>query len=102
MNMDLNMNTVDALSELGEWKGVVAYPNKLTLKILKHVRYAATEEASVTLYRKGTGDILSVDSLLKGHFGEDATLPEVLYKSTYSKYEKPNYITESVDLILDD
>ncbi len=87
------MNAVDALSERGEWKEVVAYPNykisimgavlnKRTLKILKHFRYAAAEEASVTLYRTGKGDILSVDWLLKVHFGVNATLPDVLYNTT--------------------
>ena len=84
------MEEINRLSELGEWTDVVAYPNykissqgavmnKRTLKILKHFKYAAMEASSVTLYRKGTGDILSVDSFLKDQFGEDATLPEVLY-----------------------
>ena len=99
------MNTVNALSELGEWTDVVAYPNyrisskgaasnKRTLKILKHFRYAATEEASVTLYRKGMGDILSVESLLKDHFGENATLPEVLYENHKIVEVAPEFLSD--------
>ena len=119
------MEETDPLSELGEWKDVVAYPNyqisstgafmnKRTLKILKHFLRKESDEASVTLYRFGKGDVLSVDWLLKVHFGIDATLPEVIYKNnkitelappepkkTKPKKKKPNYITESVDPIWD-
>ena len=84
--------TLDPMSELGEWKDCIAYPNyqisstgafmnKRTLKILKHFRHKDSQEASITLYRKGKGYILSVDWLLKVHFGVNATLPEVLYKN---------------------
>ncbi len=99
------MNTVDALSELGEWKEVVAYPNykisskgavlnKCTLKFLKHFRYAATEEASVTLYRKGKRNILSVDWILKVDFGENATLPEVLYNKHKITEVAPHFLLD--------
>ena len=84
------MEETNPLSELGESKDVVAYPNyqissigafmnKRTLKILKHFSHKDSNEPSVTLYRMGKGDVLSVDWLLKVHFGENATLPEVLY-----------------------
>ena len=84
--MSNELNTVDALSELGEWTDVKGYlnyrissngavMNKRALKILKHFRYASTQEPSVTLYRKGEGNILSVDSLLSENFS-DASLPK--------------------------
>ena len=86
------MEETDPLSELGVWKDVMAYPlyqisstgafmNKRTLKMLKHFRHKEGNGPSVTLYRAGKGDVLSVDWLLKVHFGEDATLSEVLYKN---------------------
>ena len=88
--MSNELNIVDALSELGEWTDVKGYlnyrissngavMNKRTLKILKHVRYASIQKPSVTLYRKGEGNILSVESLLSEHF-PDASLPQVIYK----------------------
>ena len=102
----------DPLSELGEWKQVIAYPNykissagafmsKRTLKILKHFRYEATQESSVTLYRAGVGDVLRVQELFKQHF-PGAMLTEPIYKKHKTYAKKPNYITESVDLVLDD
>ncbi len=102
----------DPLSELGEWKQVIAYPNykisstgafmnKRTLKILKHFRYEATQEPSVTLYRTGVGDVLSVQELFKQHF-PGAKLAEPIYKKQKAYAKKPNYITESVDAFLDD
>jgi hypothetical protein len=82
----------DPMSELGEWKDVVAYPNyqinnegafmnKRTLKMLKHFRHKDSNKPAVTLYRNGKGDVLDVDFLLKDHFGIDATLPHVNYFS---------------------
>ncbi len=68
--------------------------NKRILKILKHFSYAATEEASVSLYRKGVGDILSVESLLKDHFGENATLPEVLWKNHKIEEVAPEILSD--------
>ena len=84
------MEETDPLSELGDCKDAIAYPNyqisstgafmnKRTLKILKHFLHKDSNEPCVTLYRAGKGDVLSVDWLLKVHFGENATLPEVLY-----------------------
>ncbi len=52
--------------------------NKRTL----HFLHKESAEPSVTLYRFGKGDVLSVDLLLKVHFGMDATLPEVIYKTS--------------------
>ncbi len=86
------MEEADPLSELGNWKDDLAYPNyqisstgafmnKRTLKIRKQVLHKESAEPSVTLYRFGKGDVLSVDWLLKVHFGMDATLPEVIYKN---------------------
>ena len=114
------MEETDPLSELGEWKDVLAYTNyqisstgafmnKRTLKILKHFLHKDSEEPSVTLYRFGKGDVLSVDWLLKVHFGIDATLPQVIYHHDVvtelappkAKAKKPNYITESFDPIWD-
>ena len=106
------MEETDPLSELGEWRDVLAYPNyqissagafmnKRTLKILKHFRYEATQEPSVTLYRAGVGDVLSVQELLKQHF-PGAMLTEPIYKKHNMYAKNPNYITESVDLIVGD
>ena len=127
------MEETDPLSELGEWKDVLAYTNyqisstgafmnKRTLKILKHFRHKDSDEICVTLYRFGKGDVLSVKLLLRIHFGEEAILPEVVYKNDKitevalpgsppegvqgtkgpkKKHKKPNYITESVDPIWD-
>ena len=106
MNKRNELSTGDALSELGEWTDVKGYlncrissngavMNKRTLKILKHFRYASTQEPCATLYRKGEGNILSVESLLSEHF-PDASLPQVIYKK--------HKITEvvSADSFLDD
>ena len=106
--MSNELNTVDALSELGEWSDVKGYPNyrissngavmnKRALKILKHFRYATTQEPSVTLYRKGHGEILSVDQLVLDtfFFEGDPLLPrESLGKSLSlrKKRSKPNQI----------
>ena len=35
--------------------------------------------AVVTLYRGGKGDVLSVEALLKDHFGPEAEVPNVHY-----------------------
>ena len=82
----------DPMSELGDWKDCIAYPNyqisstgafinKRTLKMLKHFRHLESEKPSVTLYREGKGDVLNVELLLKLHFGTDAVLPKVNYFS---------------------
>ena len=82
-SLELNF---DPMSELGEWKDCIAYPNykisstgafmnKRTLKMLKHFRHLESELPSVTLYREGKGDVLNVELLLKNHFGPDAVLP---------------------------
>ena len=78
------------LSEFGEWKDCIAYPNyqissagafmnKRTLKMLKHFLHKDRAEASVTLYRNGKGDVRDVELMLKIHFGDDAVLPQVEY-----------------------
>ena len=101
------MENTNPLSELGEWKDVNAYPNyrisstgafmnKRTLICLKHFRYEADQEPSVTLYRAKVGDVLSVESLLKEHF-PDATLPQAVYK----KHKYVNTKNET-DSFLDD
>ena len=80
----------DPMSELGEWKDVVAYPNyqinnegafmnKRTLKMLKHFRHKDSARPAVTLYRNGKGDVLDVQMLLFLHFGPEAVLPKVFY-----------------------
>ena len=85
-------NNLDTMSELGEWKDVLCYPNyqisstgafmnKRTLKILKHFRHLDSEKPAVTLYRVGKGHVLDVQQLLLVHFGEDAVLPKVNYFS---------------------
>ena len=110
----LSMENTNTLSELGDWKDVNAYPNyrisstgafmnKRTLKILKHFRYEANQEPSVTLYRAKVGDVLSVESLLKEHFppqessGTDATLPQAVYKKhryINTKNEKDSFLDD--------
>ena len=87
------MEETNALSELGEWKDCIGYPiyqisstgafmNKRTLKILKHFRHKGSDNICVTLYRRGQpGEVLSVKLLLILNFGEDAVLPEVVYKN---------------------
>ena len=61
----------DPMSELGEWKDVVGYPNyqinnegafmnKRTLKMLKHFLHKDSDRPVVTLYRGGKGDVLDV------------------------------------------
>ena len=56
--------------------------NKRTLKILKHFRHKGSDNICVTLYRRGQpGEVLSVKMLLILNFGEDAVLPEVVYKN---------------------
>ena len=80
----------DPMSELGEWKDVVAYPNyqinnegafmnKRTLKMLKHFLHKDSDRPVVTLYRGGKGDVLDVQMLLFLHFGPEAVLPKVFY-----------------------
>ena len=87
------MEETNVLSELGEWKDCIGYPlyqlsstgvfmNKRTLKILKHFRHKDSDDICVTLYRRGQqGEVMSVKLLLLLHFGEDAVLPEVVYKN---------------------
>ncbi len=87
------MEETNALSELGERRDCNGYPlyqisstgafmNKRTLKILKHFRHDVSDNICVTLYRRGKpGEVLSVQLLLILNFGEDAVLPEVVYKS---------------------
>ena len=85
-----SMINPDPLSELGEWKQVIAYPNykisstgafmsKRTLKILKHFIHKDSDKPAVTLYRGGKGDVRDVDLMLKIHFGDHAFLPQVEY-----------------------
>lgn len=80
----------DPMNELGEWKYCIAYPNyqisnvgafmnKRTLKLLKHFLHKDSEKPAVTLFRGGKGDGLSVEWLLKVHFGPEAVLPQVEY-----------------------
>ncbi len=63
----------DPMSELGEWKDVVAYPNykisstgafmnKPSLKMLKHIVHVHGNGPVVTLYREGKGEVLSVEA----------------------------------------
>ena len=86
------MQETDIMSELGDWKDCVAYPNykisstgafinKRTLKMLKHFVHVHGNGPVVTLYREGKGEVLSVKALLKDHFGADAELPAVSYFS---------------------
>ena len=53
--------------------------NKRTLKMLKHFVHVHGHGPVVTLYRGGKGDVLSVEALLKDHFGSEAVLPKVNY-----------------------
>ena len=87
---DLKNKAINAMSELGEWKDVEAYPNyqisstgafmnKRTLKLLKHFRHKDSDKPAVTLYRGGKGDVRDVDMMLKIHFGDHAFLPQVEY-----------------------
>ena len=80
----------DPMSELGDWKDCIAYPNyqisstgafmnKRTLKLLKHFRHKDSDKPAVTLYRGGKGDVRDVDLMLKIHFGDHAFLPQVEY-----------------------
>ena len=84
------MEETDIMSELGEWKDCIAYPNyqisstgafmnKRTLKMLKHFVHVHGHGPVVTLYRGGKGDVISVEALLKDHFGSEAELPKVHY-----------------------
>ena len=86
------MQETDIMSELGDWKDVVAYPNykisstgafmnKRTLKMLKHFLTKDRDNPSVTLYREGKGDVRDVELLLKIHFGDHAVLPHMNYFS---------------------
>ena len=83
-------NNLDTMSEFGEWKDVICYPNyqisstgafmnKRTLKLLKHFRHKDSDKPAVTLYRGGKGDVRDVDMMLKIHFGDHAFLPQVEY-----------------------
>jgi hypothetical protein len=86
------MQETDIMSELGDWKDCIAYPNykisstgafmnKRTLKMLKHFRHKDSARPAVTLYREGKGDVLDVQLLLTIHFGSEAVLPKVNYFS---------------------
>ena len=90
---NLKNQTLDTMSELGEWKDVQGYPNyqinnegafmnKRTLKMLKHFVHVHGHGPVVTLYRGGKGDVLSVEALLKDHFGLEAEVPKVHYFTT--------------------
>ena len=87
---NLKNQALNAMSELGEWKDVEGYPNyqinnegafmnKRTLKMLKHFVHVHGHGPVVTLYRGGKGDVLSVEALLKDHFGPEAEVPKVHY-----------------------
>ena len=87
-SLELNF---DPMSELGEWKDCIAYPNykisstgafmnKRTLKMLKHFIHKDSDKPAVTLYRGGKGDVRDVELLLKIHFGDHAELPQVHYR----------------------
>ena len=89
---NLKNQALNAMSELGEWKDVQGYPNyqinnegafmnKRTLKMLKHFVHVHGHGPVVTLYRGGKGDVISVEALLKDHFGSEAVLPTVSYFS---------------------
>ena len=89
---NLKNQALNAMSELGDWKDVEAYPNyqisstgafmnKRTLKMLKHFVHVHGNGPVVTLYREGKGAVLSVKALLKDNFGADAELPAVSYFS---------------------
>ena len=87
---NLKNQALNAMSELGEWRDCIAYPNyqisstgafmnKRTLKLLKHFRHKDSDKPAVTLYRGGKGDVRDVDLMLKIHFGDHAFLPQVEY-----------------------
>lgn len=109
------METNNSLSELGEWKNVECYPNyrisstgavmnKRTLKILKHFRYEATQEPSVTLYRASISEVLSVRELLQEHFPHSPWTPTVTtLAEPERKFKKGKFTqTQDADLFLDD
>ena len=84
------MQETDIMSELGEWKDCIAYPNykisstgafvnKRTLKMLKHFIHKDSDKPAVTLYRGGKGDVRDVDLMLKIHFADHASLPQAEY-----------------------
>ncbi len=86
------MQETDIISELGEWKDCIAYPNykinnegafmnKRTLKLMKHFVHVQGNGPVVTLYREGKGEVLSVKALFKDQFGSEAVLPTVNYFS---------------------
>ena len=88
----LKNQALDAMSELGEWKDCIAYPNyqisstgafmnKCTLKILKHFIHKESDKPAVTLYRGGKGDVRDVELMFKIHFGDHAELPNMDYFS---------------------
>ena len=89
---NLKNQALNAMSELGDRKDVEGYPNyqvnnegafmnKRTLKMLKHFVHVHGHGPVVTLYRGGKGDVISVEALLKDHFGPEAVLPTVSYFS---------------------
>ena len=89
---NLKNQALNAMSELGDWKDVQGYPNyqinnegafmnKRTLKMLKHFVHVHGHGPVVTLYRGGKGDVISVEALLKDHFGPEAVLPTVSFFS---------------------
>ena len=89
---NLKNQALNAMSELGEWKDVQGYPNyqinnegafmnKRTLKMLKHFVHVHGHGPVVTLYSGGKGDVISVEALLKDHFGPEAVLPTVNFFS---------------------
>ena len=87
----MSMGETDIMSELGDWKDCIAYPNykisstgafmnKRTLKMLKHFIHKDSDKPAVTLYRTGrAGDVRDVELMLKIHFGDHASLPQVEY-----------------------
>ena len=89
---NLKNQALNAMSELGDWKDCIAYPNyqisstgafmnKRTLKMLKHFVHVQGNGPVVTLYREGKGEVLIVKALLEDHFGAEAVLPAVSYFS---------------------
>ena len=87
---NLKNQALNAMSELGDWKDCIAYPNyqisstgafmnKRTLKMLKHFLHKDSDKPAVTLYRGGKGDVRDGEMLLKIHFGDHAELPKVFY-----------------------
>ena len=92
--------------KLGEWKDVHCYPNyqisstgafmnRRTLKMLKHFVHVHGHGPVVTLYRGGKGDVISVEALLKDHFGSEAELPKVHYFThTFTEIAPPKAKTK--------